>query len=83
MTYKPDGYTDLAAYLLVPDAEAVLAFAERVFDAERLRVMPREGGGVAVTMLAEPGPLYRFESVELPGLEAAGAASAGRRRPGP
>ncbi|WP_260483748.1 autotransporter assembly complex protein TamA [Sphingomicrobium flavum] len=38
-------------------------------------IMPREGGGVSVTMLAEPGPLYRFESVELPGLEAAGEAA--------
>ncbi len=46
MTYKPDGYTDLAPYLLVRDAEAVLSFAERVFDGERLRVIPREGGGI-------------------------------------
>ncbi len=46
MTYKPDGYTDLAAYLSVPDAEALLSFAERVFDAERLRVIPRDGGGI-------------------------------------
>ncbi len=46
MTYKPEGYTDVAPYLLVPDAEALLSFAERVFDAERLRVMPREGGGI-------------------------------------
>ncbi|MDJ0821435.1 MAG: bleomycin resistance protein [Paracoccaceae bacterium] len=38
MSYKPDGYTDLAPYLLVPDPEAVLAFCETVFGAERLRV---------------------------------------------
>ena len=46
MTYKPDGYTDLAPYLYVKDAEAGLSFAERVFDGERLRVIPREGGGI-------------------------------------
>ncbi|MBY6005959.1 bleomycin resistance protein [Salipiger bermudensis] len=39
MSYKPDGYTDLAAYLLVPDPEAVLRFCETVFDGARLRVM--------------------------------------------
>lgn len=38
MTYKPDGYTDLAPYLVVPDPEAVLSFCETVFGAERLRV---------------------------------------------
>lgn len=46
MSYKPDGYTDLSPYLMVPDAEAVLAFAEAAFGAERLRVIPREGGGI-------------------------------------
>ncbi|MBN8186543.1 bleomycin resistance protein [Salipiger thiooxidans] len=39
MSYKPDVYTDLAAYLLVTDPEAVLRFCETVFGAERLRVM--------------------------------------------
>jgi PhnB protein len=46
MRYKPDGYTSLSAYLMVPDAEAVLAFCETVFGATRLRVIPREGGGI-------------------------------------
>jgi uncharacterized glyoxalase superfamily protein PhnB len=46
MSYKPDGYTDLAPYLLVADAEAVLVFCETVFGAVRLRAMPREGGGL-------------------------------------
>jgi len=40
MGYKPDGYTSLAPYLVVPDPEAVLQFCEAVFDAERLRVIP-------------------------------------------
>lgn len=39
MAYKPQGYTDLAPYLLVPDPEAVLSFCETVLGAERLRVM--------------------------------------------
>jgi PhnB protein len=46
MSYKPDGYTSLAPYLMVPDAERVLAFCETVLEAERLRVIPREGGGI-------------------------------------
>ena len=46
MSWKPDGYTDLAPYLLVKDAEAVLKFCETVFGATRLRVVPRDGGGI-------------------------------------
>lgn len=39
MSYKPDGYSDLAPYLLIPDPEAELRFCETVFGAERLRVI--------------------------------------------
>lgn len=39
MDWKPQGYTSLSPYLLVPDPEAVLAFCEAVFGAERLRVI--------------------------------------------
>lgn len=46
MSYKPDGYTDLAPYLQVRDAEAVISFCETVFGAVRLRMIPREGGGI-------------------------------------
>ena len=46
MTYKPDGYTDLAPYLVVLDAEAVLRFCEEVLGGTRLRVFPREEGGI-------------------------------------
>lgn len=46
MSYKPDGYTDLAPYLLVKDAEAVLTFCEKVLGATRLRVIPDESGGI-------------------------------------
>ncbi len=44
MTYKPDGYTSVAPYLIVRDANKTLAFVETVFDATRLRVMPRSDG---------------------------------------
>lgn len=46
MAYKPDGYTDLAPYLLVHNAEAVLQFCELVFDAKRLRIIAMEDGGI-------------------------------------
>ncbi|MDO5630588.1 MAG: VOC family protein [Paracoccus sp. (in: a-proteobacteria)] len=46
MSYKPQGYTDLAPYLLVSDANAVLSFCETVFGATRLRIIHREEGGV-------------------------------------
>jgi len=46
MAYKPDGYPDLAPYLLVKDAEAVLTFCEKVLGATRLRVVPDESGGI-------------------------------------
>ena len=39
MTWKPDGYTSLAPYLLVPDPLAVLDFCEHAFGATRLRVI--------------------------------------------
>lgn len=46
MAYKPDSYTDLAPYLLVQDAEAVLTFCETVFAATRPRVISRDAGGI-------------------------------------
>lgn len=44
MAYKPAGYTSVSPYLLVRDAARTLTFLEEVFGAERLRVVPREGG---------------------------------------
>lgn len=46
MGYKPQGYTDLAPYLLVRDARAVLDFCQTAFDAEPLRIVPRDDGGI-------------------------------------
>jgi len=45
-TYKPDGYTSVAPYLLVSGADQTLAFLEATFDAERLRHFTDEGGRV-------------------------------------
>ena len=46
MSWKPEGYTSAAPYLMVRDAEATLALLEAVFGAARLRVIPRPGGGI-------------------------------------
>ncbi|WP_238368778.1 VOC family protein [Mesobacterium pallidum] len=46
MTWKPDGYPSASPYLFVRDAEETLRFLETVFGATRLRVIPRDGGGI-------------------------------------
>lgn len=46
MDWKPEGYTELAPYLLVTDAEAVLDFVGRAFGARTLRVV-RDGKRIA------------------------------------
>ena len=47
MSYKPDGYTAVAPYLTVDDAARTIAFLVDVFGAERLRMIPRDGGRLA------------------------------------
>ena len=37
MAYEPDGFTDLAPYLIIADPEAVLKYAETVFGAYATR----------------------------------------------
>jgi translocation and assembly module TamA len=55
------------------DLLAELLRARGYYDAlVRTRVEAGAGGDVTVTLEAEPGPLYRFARVELPGLEGAG-----------
>ncbi|MEP7241917.1 MAG: VOC family protein [Devosia sp.] len=44
MTYKPAGYTSVAPYLLIKDADTTLRFIEQAFGGQRLRIMPREDG---------------------------------------
>jgi uncharacterized glyoxalase superfamily protein PhnB len=39
-TYKPHGYTSVAPYLIVNDANQTIAFLVRVFDAVELRRFP-------------------------------------------
>ena len=46
MRYKPDGYPDLSPYLVVEDAQAVLAFAAAAFDARPGRVVRRDDGTI-------------------------------------
>ena len=44
MTYKPDGYTALAPYLVVDDVRAAIDFLVTVFDAVPLRRIERDDG---------------------------------------
>jgi len=62
MSYKPNGYTDVSAYILVDDAQEVLSFLEQTFGAERLRNIEKTNGkgrhaeariGDSVVMLGE------------------------------
>lgn len=46
----------------------------------RVEAGAAKGAPVTVTLEAEPGPLYRFAEVRLPGLDAAGADSAALRQ---
>jgi PhnB protein len=43
MPYKPEGYTSVAPYLIVADAEATLGFIARVFGAEPAFVHREDG----------------------------------------
>lgn len=47
MPYKPAGYTSVAPYLIVDDAEVTLAFVTSVFSAEQLRVTRTADGRIA------------------------------------
>lgn len=44
--YKPDGYNDVSAYLVVDGAAGTIDFLKRVFDTEELRAYRREDGSV-------------------------------------
>ena len=46
MTYKPDGYTDVAPYLIVDGAQRTLDFLVEVFGGERLRHFPSPDGKI-------------------------------------
>ncbi|MFP4043439.1 MAG: VOC family protein [Rhodosalinus sp.] len=46
MQWKPEGYTSVAPYLIVSDAQATLDFARAVFGAETLRVMRGDSGAI-------------------------------------
>ncbi len=63
------------------DAEllAELLRSQGYYDAAVEPRIDRTGNALLVVLAAEPGEQYRFQSVELPGLEAAGAEAAGLR----
>lgn len=46
MTYKPDGYTSAAPYLVVDGANRTIDFLVDVFGAERLRMIPGDAGRI-------------------------------------
>jgi PhnB protein len=63
MSYKPQGYTSAAPYLIVDDVRTLIRFLTEAFAAEGLRFYERENGRVkhaevriddTVLMLAEP-----------------------------
>ncbi len=64
-SYKPDGYTSVAPYLIVADASDTIEFLKRVFDAVELRRFENPDGTVmhaevriddTVVMLADSAP---------------------------
>jgi len=64
-TFKPEGYSTVAPYLVVEGAVGTISFLERVFGAEELRRFPDDTGkvihaevriGDTVLMIADPGP---------------------------
>lgn len=44
--YKPDNYTSVSPYLIVPDAQKTLDFVSAVFGAEPLRLFRRDDGSI-------------------------------------
>lgn len=46
MTFKPEGYTSVAPYLIVGDVRAHFDFLDQVFQGERLRFFERSDGSV-------------------------------------
>lgn len=46
MTYKREGFSSVTPYIIVNDAQKVLDFAKRAFDAEELLVQRREDGSI-------------------------------------
>lgn len=71
--YAPEGQQSVAAYLLVADATAAIAFLERVFDAQLIRRLTGGKGGVhaevliddTVIMLGEPPMATRAQPAEI------------------
>lgn len=65
--FKPRGYSSVSPYLLVAGAAQCIEFLVKVFDAEKLRIVPAAEGRLmhgevriddTVIMLADPPPSY-------------------------
>ena len=66
-SYKPEGYTSVAPYLMVENAARTIEFLERTFGAREIRRFPDKSGGImhaevriddTVVMLADRPPSY-------------------------
>ena len=64
-TYKPEGYTSVAPYLIVENADRTIRFLIRAFGATEIRRIPDRTGGIrhaevriddSVVMLADKAP---------------------------
>ncbi|MEO8176252.1 MAG: BamA/TamA family outer membrane protein [Sphingomicrobium sp.] len=62
------------------DLLAELLRSQGYYDAQVEPNIERAGGALVVVLAAEPGEQYQFQSVELPGLDAAGAEAAKLRQ---
>ncbi|MEO6255782.1 MAG: BamA/TamA family outer membrane protein [Sphingomicrobium sp.] len=62
------------------DLLAELLRSQGYYDAEVEPNIERTGGALLVVLAAQPGEQYQFQSVELPGLDAAGAEAAKLRQ---
>ena len=60
--YKPNGYHDVKAYLVVNNAEAVIEFAEKVFDATLAEKMEDHG---KIIMAFPDAEIYSFDTLPI------------------
>jgi uncharacterized glyoxalase superfamily protein PhnB len=67
LSYKPEGYTSVAPYLIVDGAERTIEFLRAVFNAREVRRFAAPDGGImhaevllddTVVMLGDAGPGY-------------------------
>jgi len=67
MSYKPDGYPDVSAYLMVRDGGAALDFIQRCFDAEVKRKHLTDNGRIDHAEVVIGDSLVMLGEVKEPG----------------